>query len=121
MTCLIEAFFSDDFPEHTRLIPYDLRSTGAEVPYRCCIYMERAILKNRLIADLGFPIEDDDEFYQIHVVILFQPDSENCKFSGTVWNEDIAENIFDFIRKSDAFAYAKSRPYSKIEIYMDET
>ena len=68
-----------------------------------------------------FPIEDDDEFYQIHVVILFQPDSENCKFSGTVWNEDIAENIFDFIRKSDAFAYAKSRPYSKIEIYMDET
>ena len=68
-----------------------------------------------------FPIEDDDEFYQIHVVILFQPDSENCKFSGTVWNEDIAENIFDFIRKSDAFAYAKSHPYSKIEIYMDET
>jgi len=68
-----------------------------------------------------FPIEDDDEFYQIHVEILFQPDSENCKFSGTVWNEDIAENIFDFIRKSDAFAYAKSRPYSKIEIYMDET
>ena len=61
MACLIEAFFSNDFPEHTRLIPYDLRPTGAEVPYRCCIYMERAILKNRLIADLGFPIEDDDE------------------------------------------------------------
>lgn len=68
-----------------------------------------------------FPIEDDDEFYQIHVDILFLPDSENCKFSGTVWNEDIAENIFDFIRKSDAFAYAKSQPYFKIEIYMDET
>ncbi|MBQ8475877.1 4Fe-4S binding protein, partial [bacterium] len=61
MACLIEAFYSDDFPERTRLIPYDLRPTGAEVPYRCCIYMERAILKNRLIADLGFPIEDDDE------------------------------------------------------------
>jgi [FeFe] hydrogenase (group B1/B3) len=61
MACLIEAFFSDDFAEHTRLIPYDLRPTGAEVPYRCCIYMERAIIKNRLIADLGFPIEDDDE------------------------------------------------------------
>ena len=61
MACLIEAFYSDDFPEHTRLIPYDLRPTGAEVPYRCCIYMERAILKNRLIADLCFTIEDDDE------------------------------------------------------------
>ena len=68
-----------------------------------------------------FPIEDDDEYYQIHVEILFLPDSENCKFSGTVWNEDIAENIFDFIRRSDAFAYAKSQPYCEIEIYMDET
>ena len=68
-----------------------------------------------------FPIEDDDEYYQIHVEILFLPDSENCKLSGTVWNEDNAENIFYFIRKSDAFAYAKSQPYCEIEIYMDET
>ena len=61
MARLIEAYLSDDFPENTRLIPYDMRPTGAEVPYRCCIYKERAILKTRLIADLGFPLEDDDE------------------------------------------------------------
>ena len=61
MARLIEAYLSDDFPENTRLIPYDMRPTGAEVPYRCCIYKERAILKTRLIANLGFPLEDDDE------------------------------------------------------------
>lgn len=61
MARLIEAYLSDDFAENTRLIPYDMRPTGAEVPYRCCIYKERAILKTRIIADLGFPLEEDDE------------------------------------------------------------
>ena len=57
----IKAFFSDDFEERTRLIPYDMRPPGAEVPFRCCIYKERAILKDRAIAGLGFLIEQDDE------------------------------------------------------------
>lgn len=57
----IKAFFSDDFEENTRLIPYDMRPKGCEVPYRCCVYKERAILKDRTIAGLGFAIEDDDE------------------------------------------------------------
>ena len=61
MAKLIEAYLSDDFEENTRLIPYDMRPIGAEVPYRCCIYKERAILKTRIIADLGIPLEDDDE------------------------------------------------------------
>lgn len=61
MTKIIEAYLSDDFPENTRLIPYDMRPAGAEIPYRCCIYKERAILKNRVIAGLGFPLEQDDE------------------------------------------------------------
>ncbi|MBR1943454.1 4Fe-4S binding protein [bacterium] len=58
---LIKAFFSDDFEENTRLVPYDIRPTGADVPYRCCIYKERAIIKDRTIAGLGFQIEEDDE------------------------------------------------------------
>ena len=58
---LIKAFYTEDFEENTRLIPYDMRPTGAEVPYRCCIYKERAILKDRTIAGLGFQIEEDDE------------------------------------------------------------
>ena len=63
---LVKAFFSDDFAENTRLIPNDMRPKGAEVPYRCCIYKERAILKDRAIAGLGFQIEEDDERKSLH-------------------------------------------------------
>ena len=58
---IIKAFLSGDFEEQTRLIPYAMRPKGMEVPYRCCIYKERAIIKDRTIAGLGFPIEEDDE------------------------------------------------------------
>jgi [FeFe] hydrogenase (group B1/B3) len=58
---LAKAFFSDDFEENTRLIPFDMRPKGSEVPFRCCIHKERAILKDRAIAGLGFSIEEDDE------------------------------------------------------------
>lgn len=58
---IIKAFLSDDFEEKARLIPYDMRPKGMEVPYRCCVYKERAIIKDRVIAGLGFPIEEDDE------------------------------------------------------------
>ena len=58
---IIKAFLSDDFEHQARLIPYDMRPKGMEVPYRCCVYKERAIIKDRTIAGLGFPIEEDDE------------------------------------------------------------
>ena len=58
---IIKAFLSDSFEEEARLIPYIMRPKGMEVPYRCCVYKERAIIKDRTIAGLGFPIEEDDE------------------------------------------------------------
>lgn len=58
---IIKAYLSGDFEEQTRLIPYNMRPKGMEVPYRCCVYKERAIIKDRVIAGLGFPIEEDDE------------------------------------------------------------
>lgn len=58
---IIKAFLSDDFEHQARLIPYDMRPKGMEVPYRCCVYKERAIIKDRTIAGLGFSIEEDDE------------------------------------------------------------
>ena len=58
---IIKAFLSNDFEEQARLIPYVMRPKGMEVPYRCCVYKERAIIKDRTIAGLGFPIEEDDE------------------------------------------------------------
>lgn len=58
---LIKSFLSDNFEENTRLIPYDMRPKGHEVPYRCCIYKERAILRDRAVAGLGFSIEETDD------------------------------------------------------------
>ncbi|MCA6085545.1 monomeric [FeFe] hydrogenase [Candidatus Endomicrobiellum agilis] len=58
---IIRAFFSRDFKENVRLIPFDMRPKGSKVLYRCCIYKERAVLKDRVIAGLGFAIEDDDK------------------------------------------------------------
>lgn len=58
---IIKAFLSDNFEEEARLIPYTMRPKGMEVPYRCCVYKERAIIKDRAIAGLGFSIEEDDE------------------------------------------------------------
>lgn len=58
---IVRKFFEDDFCKNVRLIPYDMRPKGSDVPYRCCIYKERAILKDRTIAGLGFSIEEDDE------------------------------------------------------------
>ena len=58
---IIKAFLSDNFEEQARLIPYDMRPKGMEVPYRCCVYKERAIIKARTIAGLGYSIEEDDE------------------------------------------------------------
>lgn len=31
------------------------------------------------------------------------------------------ENIFDYIRNSEVFAYAKDKEYLKVKIYLDET
>ncbi len=64
---------------------------------------------------------NDDEYYQVHVDILYKPSAENEMFSETVWNEDISGSIFDYIRKSQAYAYAKNEQYMKTEMYIDET
>ena len=58
---IIKAFLKENFEENVRLIPYDMRPKGCDVPFRCCVYKERAIIKDRTIAGLGISIENDDE------------------------------------------------------------
>ena len=58
---IIKSYLSDNFEENTRLIPYDMRPKGHDVPYRCCIYKERAILRDRTVAGLGLSIEETDD------------------------------------------------------------
>jgi len=65
--------------------------------------------------------EDDDEYTQLHLDILYLPDDENKAFHKTVWDEDLEEEFFDYIKKSEAFEYAKHHSYVKTEIYAEET
>ena len=62
-----------------------------------------------------------EEYYQIHVDVLYSPTEGNMYFKQTVWNEDIKENIFNYIKESPEFDYCKKKAFSKVEIYLDET
>ncbi|MDR1418056.1 MAG: monomeric [FeFe] hydrogenase [Endomicrobium sp.] len=62
---IIKAFFSDNFENNVKLIPFNMRPKGFNVYYRCCIYKERAILRDRIIAGLGFSIEDDNDIVEL--------------------------------------------------------
>lgn len=68
-----------------------------------------------------FPNNYDDEYYQLHVDILYMPSEENKSFKQSTWNDDIKENIFNYIKKSREFDFCKDKKISKIEIFLDET
>lgn len=57
---IIRAFLNDELKDLTKL-PFEMRPKNADVPYRCCIYKERAILRQRAVAGLGLGVENDDE------------------------------------------------------------
>ncbi len=59
---IIRAYLGDNFEEEVRMIPFEMRPKGSEVPYRCCIHKERAILRDRVIAGLGFDIEEVPDY-----------------------------------------------------------
>ncbi len=67
-----------------------------------------------------FP-DEDEEFYQIHVEISYKPDNENKIFSGSIWDEELNESIFEHIRNSKVFDYAKNKEYCEVKIWCDET
>ncbi len=62
---LVRAYLQGTLLESADRIPYDMRPKNADVPYRCCIYKERAILRLRCLSALGFAVENDDEFEPI--------------------------------------------------------
>ncbi|MBF9016577.1 MULTISPECIES: monomeric [FeFe] hydrogenase [unclassified Oceanispirochaeta] len=57
---IIQAFDSDDFPRSTYQIPFKMRPKHSDPLYRCCIHKERAAIRERVIAGLGFSVAEDD-------------------------------------------------------------
>ena len=64
---------------------------------------------------------EDEEFYQVHLDILYEASQDNQIFSESTWDEDIEESIFDYIRASEVFNYAKEQEYQAVKIYLEET
>ncbi len=60
MVRLIRAFDSGHFEEEVHRIPVEMRPRGGKHT-RCCVYRDRAILKYRLMALLGFGIEEEED------------------------------------------------------------
>ena len=58
---IIQAFKSDDFLSSSYMIPFKMRPKHSEPHYRCCIHKERAAIRERIIAGLGFSIADDNQ------------------------------------------------------------
>lgn len=49
------------FRQSIKKLPFEHIPPGSIAKYRCCIYKERAIVRLRVLAGLGFTVEDDDE------------------------------------------------------------
>lgn len=58
MIRILKAFFSNDFNDSIDHIPQEMRPRRGDVS-RCCVYRDRAIIKYRCMATLGFSIEDE--------------------------------------------------------------
>ncbi|WP_373115844.1 hypothetical protein [Streptococcus sp. oral taxon 431] len=63
----------------------------------------------------------NEEFYQVHLDIFYEASQDNQIFSESTWDEDLEENIFDYIRNSEVFAYAKEQEYLAVKMYLEET
>ena len=56
---MAKLYFNRRLVESVERIPLEMRPKYSKAIFRCCIYRERAILRQRLIAALGFRNEDD--------------------------------------------------------------
>ena len=67
-----------------------------------------------------FPNEEE-EFCQIHLDIQYILSDINRAFGASVWDEDLSEDIFEYIRKSEAYLALSEEEIYNIDVYMDET
>lgn len=63
----------------------------------------------------------EGEYFQLHLDAMYQPDQENSRFCESIWDEDLEENFFDFVRNSEAYQLLRDRSAKKVHVYLDET
>ena len=65
--------------------------------------------------------DNEDEYSQLHIDIVYEPTEENAGFSESVWDVDLEESFFSYIRTSQVYEWAKDVPIRAVEIFIDET
>ncbi len=95
---LIRMFVDQEMNELDK-IPYQMRPKNAEVPYRCCIYKERAVLRQRTIATLGMGVENDDEYttlneYAKKAIDRETPDKESLTIVETACKGCVPSRVY---------------------------
>ncbi len=64
---------------------------------------------------------EDEEYFQIHLDIQFEPTEETKNFQQATWNFDVEGNIFDYIKNSQEYLNLKNTKFANVEIFEDET
>ena len=62
----------------------------------------------------------EDEFFQLHLDVMYKPNSKNAKFFDSYWDNEIEGNFFDFVRTSEAYINVKDDEIFMIDAHMDE-
>ena len=67
-----------------------------------------------------FPNEDD-EYYQIHLDILYTPSDLTKNYSQSEWCFGGESDIFGYIRNSEEYVSLKDVEIKRVNVFMDET
>lgn len=64
---------------------------------------------------------EDDEYTQLHLEIMYEPNSTNEEYTDFDWDEDVEGDFFDMVRQSEIYHILENVKFVKYDIYMDET
>lgn len=63
----------------------------------------------------------DDEFYQMHMELIFEAGEEEQKLDECEWHEKGDDDLRDYVHQSNAYNVLKNKQFSKIRVWVDET
>ena len=63
----------------------------------------------------------DGEYLQLQVNIEFRPTKKNITLQESIWDFEAEPNIFEYIRQSESYLWAKKTKIKKVDITLNET
>ena len=63
----------------------------------------------------------DDEFYQMHMEVVYEAGEEERQLNESEWHEEGDDDLRDYVHQSKAYNVLKNKRILKIEVWVDET